>query len=80
MPITIEMELVSDLEIPLLYASNATGTSTPFSTANSSRLWHIEDIQLKCDVCTLDNALDNEYAQHLLSGKSLPINYNTYIS
>ena len=28
----------------------------------------------------LDNALDNSYAEHLLSGKSLPINYNTYVS
>ncbi len=28
----------------------------------------------------LDNALDNSYAEHLLSGKALPINYNTYIS
>jgi hypothetical protein len=28
----------------------------------------------------LDNALDNSYAQHLLSGKSLPISYNTFVS
>jgi hypothetical protein len=31
-------------------------------------------------MCTLDNALDNSYAEWLLSGKSLPINYNTYVS
>ncbi len=35
---------------------------------------------LKCDVCTLDNALDNNYVSHLLSGKSLNIVYNTFIS
>jgi hypothetical protein len=35
---------------------------------------------VKCDLCTLDNGLDNSYAEHLLSGKSLPINYNTYVS
>ena len=28
----------------------------------------------------MSNALENSYAQHLLSGKALPINYNTYIS
>jgi hypothetical protein len=28
----------------------------------------------------LDNALDNSYAQNLLSGKTLPITYNTFIS
>ena len=31
-------------------------------------------------MCVLDNSLDNSYAEHLLSGKNLPINYNTYVS
>ena len=31
-------------------------------------------------MCTLDNALDSSYAQQLLSGKALPINYNTWVS
>jgi hypothetical protein len=35
---------------------------------------------VKTDLCTLDNALDNSYAQHLLEGKSLPISYNTFVS
>jgi hypothetical protein len=83
MPISIEMELVSTPNDPILYPSDiatAVVAGVPFNTTNSSIAWHIEDVQLKCDLCTLDNALDNEYAQHLLSGKSLPINYNTYIS
>ena len=37
-------------------------------------------MQLKCDLITLDNGLENEYSQHLLSGKSLPINYSTFIT
>ena len=37
-------------------------------------------MQVKVDVCTLDNALDNSYAQHLLSGKSFPFSYNTFVS
>ena len=37
-------------------------------------------MQVKVDMCTLDNALDNSYAQHLLSGRSLPISYNTFVS
>lgn len=45
---------------------------TEFTRANGT--------QVKCDVCTLDNALDNEYAAHLLSGKSIPINFSTYIT
>ena len=35
---------------------------------------------MTCDVVTLDSALQNSYAEHVLSGKSLPINYGTYIT
>ena len=40
--------------------------------------WGISDIQCKCDLLELDSSLSNEYASHLLSGKSLPINLNTW--
>ena len=63
-PIEIELELV-----------NAPGDAQFGSTA-----WNITDVQLKCDLCTLDNELENSYAKHLLSGQALPINYGTYIS
>ena len=46
--------------------------------AYNSALWNISYIQCKCDLLTLDNTLDNEYASHLLSGKSLPINFATW--
>ena len=45
-----------------------------------STAWNISDIQVKADLCTLDNALENSYAKHLFEGKALPINYSTYIS
>ena len=40
--------------------------------------WGISDIQCKMDLLTLDSSLQNEYASHLLSGKSLPINFSSY--
>ena len=40
--------------------------------------WDISGIQCKCDLLELDSSLSNEYAGHLLSGKSLPINSNTW--
>ena len=86
MPITIELELTSLARDPIIYPADifvgagAAPVEMPFTAANTSDQWQIQDVQLKCDVCSLDNALDNEYAQHLLSGKSLPINYNTYVS
>ena len=76
-PITIEMELVNDSTEPIISHLTDVGG---FSAANTSLLWQIQNVQAKCDLCVLDNALDNSYAEHLLSGKSLPINYNTYVS
>ena len=75
-PITIELELVNDSTEPIV--SYLSGTE--FTADNTSVLWQIQNVQAKCDMCVLDNALDNSYAEHLLSGKSLPINYNTCIS
>ena len=75
-PLTIELELVNSSDDPVV--SNLSGTV--FTAANTSKLWQIQNVQVKVDMCTLDNALDNSYAEHLLSGKALPINYNTYVS
>ena len=77
-PITIELELVDDVNDPIV-STFVAGTNA-FAAANTSLLWSINNVQVKVDVCTLDNALDNSYAQHLLSGKSLPISYNTFVS
>ena len=82
-PITIELELVDDALEPIISnVPDEAPEEKPFSfdKKTSSFLWSINNVQVKCDVCTLDNALDNSYAQHLLSGKSLPITYNTFIS
>ena len=58
-PIQIELELVNNLLGAIVMGS-----------VYASGLWNISDIQCKCDLLTLDNTLDNEYASHLLSGKS----------
>ena len=63
-PITIELELVNQ------YSDSVRATG--------SQLWSISDVQLKCDMVTLDSQLDNSYAEHLLSGKSIPISYTSY--
>ena len=63
-PIQLEFELVGSVSDAVLV-----GGSDSFL---------IDNVQLKCDLVQLDNSLDNEYAQHLLSGKSLPINFSTF--
>ena len=78
-PITIELELVNQATDPIVSYLDGGGTND-FSAANTSLTWQMQNVQVKCDLCVLDNQLDNSYAEHLLSGKPLPINYNTYVS
>jgi hypothetical protein len=74
-PIEFELELANTLD-PIV----APGISQEFSEANTSGLWRLQNCMVKLDLCTLDNALDNSYVNHLLGGKSLNIVYNTFIS
>lgn len=74
-PLTIELELVDGMTTPLVSSITGHDLSNTVSTD-----WEIINVQAKCDMCTLDNGLDNSYAEHLLSGKSLPINYNTFVT
>ena len=69
-PLQIELELVNN-GTGAVHIGSYNGET---HTAN----WDVTDIQVKCDLLTLDNALENEYASHLLSGKTLPINFSTW--
>jgi hypothetical protein len=78
-PLTFEFELVNNPNVPILSTLVTSGTDA-FTALNTSVSWSIANVQVKVDVCTLDNSLDNSYAEHLLSGKALPINFSTYVS
>ena len=67
---TIELELVSSASDCMFVGVQNGLTSTD--------QWGISDIQCKMDLLTLDSSLQNEYASHLLSGKSLPINFSSF--
>ena len=76
-PITIELELTANATDCIISVDDlALGPSG----MPSSISWQIENPVVRCDICTLDNSLQNEYAQLLLSGKSLPINYSSYVN
>ena len=66
------------IEIEVVYAQEDAVTVESWEGHQNAANWDISDIQCKCDLLTLDNALDNEYASHFLSGKSLPINFSTW--
>ena len=74
MPIELELEL-ADNDAPIITDFNDVYTQDTTSTS-----WRIENCQLKCDILSLDNSLDNSYVNHLLGGNTLKIVYDTYIS
>ena len=69
-PLQIELELVSSAE-DCMFVGLQNGM-----TCLSN--WGISDIQCNMDLQTLDSSLQNEYASHSLSGKSLPINFSSF--
>ena len=73
--------MVNNFNDAILYPSATTSIdASQFLQNQCSNQWLISNVQVKCDLVTLDNGLENEYAAHLLSGKSLPISYDTYIT
>ena len=76
-PLTFELEIIPDNTMPFVL-NNVAGSV--FTATNTSVKWKLQNVQMKADIITLDNALENSYAELLLSGKSLPISYSTYIS
>ena len=73
-PLMFEFEVVNDATDAIV------GTGDTFTDANTSKVWQIQDIRVVCDLVTLDSALQNSYAEHVLSGKPLPINYGSYVT
>ena len=69
-PIQIELKLVNS-------QTGAVSLEVAEGFSNGVN-WDISDIQCKCDLLTLGNSLDNEYTSHLIAGRSLPINFNTW--
>jgi hypothetical protein len=73
-PLMFEFEVVNGATDAIV------GIGATFTAANTSIVWQIQDIRVVCDLVTLDSALQNSYAEHVLSGKPLPINYGSYIT
>ena len=73
-PLMFEFEVVNGAEDAIV------GIGDTFTSTNTSTVWQIQDIRVVCDVVTLDSALQNSYAEHVLSGKPLPINYGSCVT
>ena len=51
-----------------------------FTQRNTSVSWQIQDVRIVADTVTVDNGLQNSYAEHALSGRPLPISYSTCVT
>ena len=69
-PLQIELELASGASDCMLIGAH--------NGYNCIDQWGIPDTQCKMDLLTLDSSLQNEYASHLLSGKSFPMNFSNH--
>jgi hypothetical protein len=52
--------------------------AVPPNIPQMSTNWSISEAQIKASVVTLDSALDNEYTDFLMQGKSIPIPLSTF--
>jgi hypothetical protein len=83
-PLEFELEL-ADADQPIVVRDDggitpADAAAQALFLASIGTVYHLEMCQIKADVCTLDNPLDNSYTSHLLNGRNLNIVYNTFIS
>ena len=87
--LTIELELVNNDVINPNDNTEANAIGDRLTTdvalpggniSNTSTVFELNNAFVSCDICTLDNNLNNEYVKHLLEGKGLPITYTTYIT
>ena len=74
--LVFEFELISDKGEA--FADSVVGSN--FTPSDTGSDWSMSDVRLTADVVVLDSALMNSYSEHVLSGKSLNIQYGTYIT
>jgi hypothetical protein len=66
--ITVELEVVNSFTDAIAYGSE------------SSQVWTITEPRLLADVVVLDSQVHNDYADHLRSGKTLPIAFSSFVN
>ena len=71
MQITIELSLADDHLDPIVSGLPA---------ASQSETWQIQNVQVKCDLVTLDSGINEQYIKQLEKGNKLALNYKTFIS
>ena len=80
LPLQYLQSLSLELELVDSAAEAVVGNVGNFNNDNNSLLWHLENVQVKCDIISLDNGVQESYHNVLMSSKNIPIHYNTFTS
>ena len=85
----IELEVVNQYSDCFLTAPNTPGpnpaaldaeyTAAVAGLGGASDKWSISEAQIKCSIIELDSQLDNEYTDHLMSGKNIPFPLSSFV-
>ena len=85
-PLTFEFEVCNELWDPIIshqkpgwIESEVVAAFGPDDTRGCSSSWQIENPVITCDICRMDNELENQFANRFLSGQTIPISYSTFI-
>jgi hypothetical protein len=78
--LTLEFTLVNNSEDCIISEPVADVVGAQFVATNTSKLWQIENVQVKAQVVSLDNAMQNQYDKHMLDGGNLPIRYSSIVT
>lgn len=78
-PLTIELELDSEIGANIIIPSATSNFNTIYSEAATSTTFQIQNCMVRCDVVKIDSELMNKYDDHLLSN-FINIRYTTYHS
>ena len=77
-PLILEFELVNDPKLPVIDATGMTGG--PFKESDCSTDWEIQNVQVKCDLLTLDSQMYDAFEKKIASGHKLKIPFSDYVS
>jgi hypothetical protein len=76
--LSIELVLVSNYkDAALITQADVTDTN---NWTTDDPLWTISEPVIKCQVVTIDSGLENQFTQKLASGRSLPIQFTSFVT
>jgi hypothetical protein len=78
--LTLEFTLVGNSEDCIISVPVVDVAGTAFLTTNTSNSWQIENVQVKAQVVSLDNTMQNQYNKHMLDGGNLPIRFSSIVT